>query len=135
MNSWSHPSLIDLPTYIDELGSLGVIEKDFPFPYEMKRIYFLHGITKEAVRGSHAHKELHQLIIAVNGSFTVTLDDGKSTTDFDLCSPSIGLTVPPGYWRTLSKFTSGSVALVIASLEYDENDYIRNYDDFLEWAK
>ena len=135
MDPWLIPSLIDVPSYRDNLGVLGVVEKDSPFPFPIKRVYFLHEVPPPAVRGSHAHKDLNQLIVAVAGSFTVTLDDGTIAKEFHLDSAQKGLTVPPGYWRTLKDFSSGSVALVFASREYDPSDYIRDYDEFREWAQ
>jgi dTDP-4-dehydrorhamnose 3,5-epimerase-like enzyme len=135
MTTWGTPGIVDVPALRDELGALGVVEKDSPFPFPMKRVYFLYDVPADAVRGSHAHKKLNQLIVAVAGSFRVQLDDGTTTTEFELSSPDHGLTVPPGYWRTLSHFTPGSVALVFASEEYQPEDYIRDYDDFLDWAR
>jgi len=118
----------------DELGALGVVEKDSPFPFPIKRVYFLYDVPSDAVRGSHAHKALHQLIIPIAGSFRVELDDGRERRDFLLSNPSQGLAVPPGYWRTLCEFSAGSAALVLASEEYDPADYIRDYDEFVAWA-
>lgn len=135
MTTWGAPGIIDVPALRDEFGALGVVEKDSPFPFPIKRVYFLYDVPADAVRGSHAHKRLNQLIVAVAGSFRVQLDDGTMTTEFDLSSPDRGLTVPPGYWRTLSHFAPGSVALVFASEEYQPEDYIRDYDDFLAWAR
>lgn len=135
MNSWAEPALIDVPAFRDELGALGVVEKNSPFPFPIKRVYFLYDVPSRAVRGSHAHKDLKQLIVAVSGSFEVTLDNGTTAQTFMLSSPDKGLTVPPGYWRTLTNFSSGSTALVFASEEYDPDDYIRDYDEFAKWAK
>jgi dTDP-4-dehydrorhamnose 3,5-epimerase-like enzyme len=134
MTSWDEPALIDIPAFRDELGALGVVENDTPFPFPIKRVYFLYDVPSRAVRGSHAHKDLKQLIIAVSGSFEVTLDNGVTSTTFALSSPDKGLTVPPGYWRTLTNFSSGSAALVFASKEYDPDDYIRDYEEFVRWA-
>lgn len=134
MNPWTKPSLIEVPTFTDEFGKLGVIEKDSPYPFDIKRIYFLYEVPSTATRGSHAHKQLNQLIIALHGEFTVLLDNGHTVSEFKLTSANVGLTVPPGYWRTLSDFTPNSCGLVLASLEYDESDYIRDYDEFLAWA-
>jgi dTDP-4-dehydrorhamnose 3,5-epimerase-like enzyme len=135
MNSWAEPTVIDVPAFRDELGALGVVEKDNPFPFAIKRVYFLYDVPSGAVRGSHAHRNLRQLIIAASGSFEVTLDDGRNEQSFRLSSPDKGLTVPPGYWRTLTDFSSGSTALVLASEEYDPDDYIRDYDEFTRWAQ
>lgn len=124
-----------MPVHRDELGALGVVERDIPFPFPIKRVYFLYDVPAEAVRGSHAHKELKQLIIALSGSLVVELDNGTTKQQFPLNSPGVALAVPPGYWRTLSSFSAGSSALVLASHEYDPSDYIRDYDEFLEWAR
>lgn len=131
---WSTPRLIDVPEVRDELGALGVVEKDSPFPFPIERVYFLYDVPSNAVRGSHAHKELNQLIVAVSGSFQVDLDDGVTKTRFMLSSPNKGLVIPPGYWRTLRDFSAGSTALVFASAEYNPSDYIRDYDEFVKWA-
>lgn len=134
MSQWTVPAIIDVPEIRDHAGALGVVEKDLPFPFPLKRVYFLYDVPSNAVRGSHAHKELKQLIIAVSGSFEVELDDGRTKTTFLLSSPNSGLSVPPGYWRTLKDFSAGSTALVFASEVYDPDDYIRDYDEFVRWA-
>jgi dTDP-4-dehydrorhamnose 3,5-epimerase-like enzyme len=135
VNNWSVPGLIDIPTIRDTLGALGVIERDVPFPFDLKRVYFLYDVPADTTRGSHAHKSLHQLIVPVSGSFVVNLEDGHTRSKFDLTNPARGLIVPPGYWRTLNEFSSGSAAVVFASEEYDPDDYIRDYDEFLLWAR
>jgi dTDP-4-dehydrorhamnose 3,5-epimerase-like enzyme len=134
MSPWDQPALIEIPSFRDEFGALGVVEKSVPFPFPIKRVYFLYDVPSNAVRGSHAHRQLRQLIVPLSGSFQVVLDDGKKETEYDLHNPSMGLAVPPGYWRTLKNFSSGSAALVFASNEYDADDYIRDYDDFKRWA-
>lgn len=134
MDTWGSPAIIDVPALRDDLGALGVVEKESPFPFAIKRVYFLYDVPADAVRGSHAHKDLHQLIVAVAGSLRVQLDNGTTKTEFELTSPDRGLTVPPGYWRTLSHFAPGSVAVVFASEEYDPADYIRDYDEFVRWV-
>lgn len=134
MSDWNEPTIIELPAFRDELGALSVIEGESPFPFDIKRVYFLFDVPSHATRGSHAHKALHQLIIAVSGSFRVTLHDGTTSTDYFLDRPDRGLTVPPGYWRNLTGFSAGSAALVLASNEYDPADYIRDFDEFREWA-
>jgi hypothetical protein len=132
---YASPAIVPVPVRRDELGALGVVEREDPFPFPIKRVYYLFDVPSDAVRGSHAHKDLHQLIVAVAGSFTVELDDGRTRIPYLLDSPERGLTIPPGYWRTLSGFTAGSAALVFASAEYDPDDYIRDYDEFVAWAK
>ena len=134
MNPWEVPTVVDIPVIRSERGALGVVEKDIPFPFELKRVYYLFDVPSKAVRGSHAHKSLNQLIIAITGSFRVNLDDGTTNSQFLLSSPDQGLTVPPGYWRTLSDFSAGSAALVFASAEYDPEDYIRDFAEFQTWA-
>ena len=134
MNPWEVPTVVDIPVIRSERGALGVVETDIPFPFDLKRVYYLFDVPSKAVRGSHAHKSLNQLIIAIAGSFRVNLDDGTTSSQFLLSSPDEGLTVPPGYWRTLSDFSAGSAALVFASAEYDPEDYIRDFDDFQAWA-
>ena len=101
----------------------------------MKRAYYLYDVPGGESRGGHAHKELSQLIIAASGSFTVTLDDGNVKRTFHLNRPYQGLYIVPGIWRTLDDFSSGSVCLVLASNWYDEGDYIRDYDKFLEFRR
>lgn len=135
MISWDSPGLVDIPVVKDHLGALGVVEKNLPFPFPVKRVYFLYDVPADALRGSHAHKALNQLIIAVSGSFAVELDDGTEKTSYALHSPDKGLRVPPGYWRTLSNFSGGAAALVFASEEYDPSDYIRDYDEFVAWSQ
>ena len=134
MDSWKQPTLVTVPSHKNELGSLGVIEENSVFPFEMRRLYYLFDVPGGATRGSHAHKALFQLIVPVSGSFDVELDDGTLKTKFSMNSATTALTVPPGYWRTLENFSSGATALVIASQIYDENDYIRDYDEFLTWT-
>lgn len=132
-NNWEFPQIVDIPVKHTEQGALGVVEKDFPFPKKTKRVYFLYDIPSAVTRGSHAHKELHQLVISMSGSFKIQLDDGKTVKSYRLSSPSQGLYIPPGYWRTLTDFSSGAAVVVLASEEYSESDYIRNYQEFLEW--
>ena len=119
----------------DRKGNLSVVEngKDVPFP--VKRVYYLYDVPGGESRGGHAHKALHQLIVAVSGSFSVTLDDGKDKQTFVLNRPYQGLLVVPGIWRTLDDFSSGSVCLVLASEKYDENDYIRDYNEFIRFKE
>jgi len=127
------PSLVHLPCISDPLGTLGVIEGPSILPFDVKRAYFIQGIPAGSVRGSHAHKELQQLIFAPSGSFDLILDDGVKLFEFRLESQSVAVVVPPGYWRTLQNFSSDAVCMVLASAMYDESDYIRDYQEFLNW--
>ncbi len=117
----------------DRKGNLSVVEDKKIIPFDVKRVYYLYDVPGGESRGGHAHKNLWQLIVAASGSFSVTLDDGSIKRTFVLNRPNIGLLVVPGIWRTLDDFSSGSVCLVLASEKYDERDYIRDYEDFVEY--
>jgi dTDP-4-dehydrorhamnose 3,5-epimerase-like enzyme len=135
MSNWGIPTIITIPTFVNPQGSLGVIEGSNEFPFEIKRLYFLHNVPADAVRGSHAHKNLFQLIIPLSGRLTVTLDDAFTKRVFELESADQALTVPPGYWRTLTNFSEKTAVLVLASEKFTPSDYIRDYEEFLEWAR
>ncbi len=126
--------LIPLPSFQSDSGTLTFAEEDSPLPFEPKRVYFLHSMPEGSIRGAHAHKSLRQVLVAVSGSFNVSLDNGLSKTEFHLDNPETGLLLEPGFWRDISKFSSGAVCLVIASEKYDEQDYIRDYSDFKKWV-
>lgn len=117
----------------DRKGNLSVVENARTVPFDVKRVYYLYDVPGGESRGGHAHKNLYQLIVAVSGSFTVTLDDGRIKRTFMLNRPNFGLSVVPGIWRTLDDFSSGSVCLVLASEKYDESDYIRDYNEFVKY--
>lgn len=123
--------LVDIPRITDPRGNLAVIENEV-FPYAIKRVYYLHDVPSGAYRGGHAHKECKELLIAVSGSFEVVLDNGKSKERVVLNKPNKGLFIDVNIWRELENFSSGSVCLVLASHEYDESDYIRDYKDFID---
>lgn len=117
----------------DRKGNISVVENGRDVPFNVKRAYYLYDVPGGESRGGHAHKELRQLIIAASGSFTVTLDDGHVKRTFTLNRPYQGLYVVPGIWRTLDDFSSGAVCMVLASEKYDASDYIRDYQEFLEY--
>ena len=119
----------------DRKGNLTVVENGQTLPFDVKRVYYLYDVPGGENRGAHAHKELSQLIIAASGSFTVTLDDGKCKRSFFLNRPYQGLYVKPGMWRDLEDFSSGAVCMVLASDVYMASDYIRDYQEFLEFRK
>lgn len=123
--------LIDLPVVHDPRGNLTFIENGEHIPFAIKRVYYLYDVPGGAERGGHAHKALHQLVIAVSGSFDVHLDDGTNKTSFHLNRANFGLYVPPMMWREIDNFSGGSVCLVLASELYDEQDYHRDYEAFL----
>jgi hypothetical protein len=126
-------SMIELPINHREKGNLTVVENTHEIPFDVRRIYFLYDVPAGESRGGHAHRKLRQLIVAASGSFDVILNDGKIRRIFTLNRPYQGLLVTPGIWRELDGFSSGSVCLVLASQEYDESDYLRDYNSFIEW--
>ncbi len=111
-------------------GNITIVEGNKNVPFDVKRIYYLYDIPGGEDRGGHAHKELRQLIVAASGSFNVLLDDGQNKKIVTLNRPNYGLMVVPGIWRELMEFSSGAICLVLASLKYDENDYLREYENF-----
>ena len=122
--------LVELPKISDVRGNLTFIEGDRHVPFDIKRVYYLYDVPGGAERGGHAHKALHQLIVAMSGSFDVVLDDGAEKKRFHLNRSYQGLYVCPMIWRELDNFSSGSVSMVLASNYYDEADYYRDYSDF-----
>jgi len=128
-------SIIELPINHRDKGNLTVAENVKNIPFNVRRVYYLYDVPAGESRGGHAHMELKQLIIAASGSFNVVLFDGKVRRTVTLNRPFNGLLVVPGIWRELDDFSSGSVCLVLASCKYDENDYIREFGDFLKWKQ
>lgn len=126
--------IIDIPKITDPRGNLAVIEKD-TIPFDMQRVYYLYDVPSSSHRGGHAHKELHQLLVALSGSFDVVLNDGKEKKVITLNKPDKGLLIPTMIWRELENFSSGAVCMVVASHEFDEDDYIRDYDQFSSLSK
>lgn len=116
----------------DRKGNLSVVENGVTLPFDVKRVYYIYDVPGGESRGAHAHKALSQLIVAASGSFCVTLDDGRAKQTFFLNRPYQGLYVKPGIWRDLTDFSSGAVCMVLASEKYCEEDYIRDYDDYLK---
>ena len=123
--------IIELDKHHKIKGNITVIENNKTVPFDVKRIYYLYDVPGGEARGGHAHRNLYQLIVAASGSFNVVLNDGKNTKTITLNRPYQGLFVVPGIWRELDNFSSGSVCLVLASEKYDENDYIRDYNEFI----
>ena len=126
-------TMIEMDQHHHITGNITVVENEKTIPFEVKRVYYLYDIPGGESRGGHAHRALSQLIMAVSGSFTVTLDDGSVKRTFTLNRPYQGLYILPGIWHTLDDFSSGSVCLVMASEKYSEDDYIREYEDFIKY--
>lgn len=127
--------IIDLPKIVDPRGNLTVAEGVKDVPFEVKRVYWTYDVPSGESRGGHAHRRCEEFIVAVSGSFDVTLDDGRERRTFHLNYPYQGLYVGTGIWRTLDDFSSGAVCLVLASEGFEEEDYIREYDDYTEYLK
>ncbi|MDT3741071.1 MAG: FdtA/QdtA family cupin domain-containing protein [Candidatus Kapabacteria bacterium] len=125
-------SIIELPKVHNRAGNLTALENNVNIPFEVNRIYYLYDVPGGIERGGHAHKELEQFIIAVSGSFDILIDDGTNRKIVHLDRPYIGLHITPGIWRELLNFSSGTICLVLASHKYDENDYIRDYINFIK---
>jgi dTDP-4-dehydrorhamnose 3,5-epimerase-like enzyme len=128
-------NVIELPKIHNRAGNITPLHGGIEIPFDIKRVYYLYDVPGGETRGGHAHKVLHQLIIAASGSFDIVLDDGLIKKTVTLNRPNYGLYVPPGIWRNLNNFSSGAVLLVLASERYSEEDYIREYGDFLSYKK
>ncbi len=126
--------LLTIPKIKDHRGNIAVIENEV-LPFEFKRVYYLYDVPSGAKRGGHAHKTLQQVLIALSGSFDVVLKDGSEENRITLNRPDQGLLLPNGIWRELENFSSGCVCLVMASAEFDEAEYIRDFQDFLAFKK
>lgn len=124
--------IITLQRHTHENGSLSVVENTAEFPFEVRRVFYLYDIPGDSERGGHSHYQSQEFIIAASGCFDVTLSDGHTQKTFTLNRPYNALYIPAGIWRSINNFSSGSVCLVLTSLEYTEDDYVRDYDKFLE---
>ena len=127
--------LIDLPRITDPRGNLTVAEQIKNVPFDIKRVYWTYDVPGGESRGGHAHKRLYQLVVAISGSFTVTLDNGWERETILLNHPWQGLLIKPNTWRTLDDFSSGAVCMVLASELFDLEDYIYEYEDFLAYVR
>jgi hypothetical protein len=126
---------LQLPQVHSTGGNITAINNLAEIPFEIKRVYYLYDVPGGQVRGGHGHKELQQLILAATGSFDLIVNDGNVKRRFILNRPNIGVYMPAGLWRELDNFSSGSICLVLASMEYTEDDYIRDYDEFIKYKK
>lgn len=129
------PEIIQLPKLLDSRGNLSFVEQKNHIPFEIKRTYWIYDVPGGEERWGRAFRECEEFIISLSGSFDVILDDGNENKTFTLNRSYYGLYVPSGIWRVLDNFSTNSVALVISSTNYDESDYIRNYDEFLAYKK
>lgn len=127
MSEWQ---ILDIICHTDKRGRLAVVESDLDIPFVIQRVYYLFDVPADQLRGAHAHRALQQLVIAISGSFEVALESARSKDRFLLDRPDAGLYVGPMVWRELTYFTPGAVALVLASLPYDDDDYYHDYDEF-----
>lgn len=127
--------IIALPIVHNESGNITVLENNDNIPFDIQRVYYLYDVPMGSERGGHAHYELQQYVVAASGSFTFVLDDGTEKKEVFLNQPNQALYIKPGIWREMKDFSSGSVCLVLASLEYTEDDYIRDYTEFLKYRK
>ncbi|MEY4703121.1 MAG: hypothetical protein RIR96_1018 [Bacteroidota bacterium] len=122
--------IIHFPKIQNRSGNITPIQNELEVPFAIQRVYYLYDVPGGESRGAHAHRELEQVIVAVSGSFDVTIDDGRNKKTVSLNRPYFGLHLKPGMWRELSNFSSGAICLVLASMLYKESDYIRDYEEF-----
>lgn len=127
--------IIELPKVADPRGNLTFVEGGNHIPFEIRRVYYLYDVPGGSDRGAHAHRTLHQFVVAMSGSFDIVLHDGDRQRRFHLNRSYFGLYICPMMWRTLDNFSSGGVCMVLASEVYDAADYIRDYDQFLTIAR
>jgi dTDP-4-dehydrorhamnose 3,5-epimerase-like enzyme len=126
--------LISLPKIGDRTGQITAVNNNVEVPFKINRVFYLYDIPSGEDRGAHAHKECHQFLVAASGAFDVEVDDGTNKKIFSLNQPNLGLHVPPGIWAAELNFSSGAICLVLASHPYQENDYIREYQTFLNYT-
>lgn len=124
------PYIIELPKFLDPRGNLSFIENELQIPFEIARAYWIYDVPGGEIRGGHAYKELQEFIVALSGSFDVVLHDGVKEIRFHLNRSYYGLYVPKMFWRSMENFSTNSVALVLADKDYDEKEYIRDFNDF-----
>ena len=129
------PHIISLPKIEDERGNLTFIEEENHIPFKIKRVYWIYDVPGGQKRGGHAFKEQQEFIVALSGSFDVVIDDGKQKQTFPLNRSYYGLYIPNGLWREMNNFSTNSLALVLSSTEFSEDDYIRDYAAFLKYVQ
>jgi len=124
------PSLIELPKFFDRRGNLSFIEEDNQLPFKIRRVYWIYDVPGGEIRGGHAFRETEELIVALSGSFDVILHDGNEQVVFHLNRSYYGVMVPKMFWRSIENFSTNSLALIIASTDFDDADYIRDFLTF-----
>lgn len=129
------PKIIELPRFTDPRGNLSFLENENQIPFKVARSYWIYDVPGGETRGGHAFKKNDEFIIALSGAFDVILDNGKEKQKFQLNRSYYGLYVPKGWWREMENFSTNSVAFILSSIPYDENDYIRDYSDFKSLAR
>lgn len=129
------PHIINLPKIVDERGNLTFIEEENHIPFKIKRVYWIYDVPGGQKRGGHAFKEQQEFIVALSGSFDVVIDDGNQKQTFSLNRSYYGLYIPNGLWREMNNFSTNSLALVLSSTEFSEDDYIRDYQTYLKWIQ
>ncbi len=126
------PTIINLPKFLDARGNLSFVEQENHIPFEIRRTYWLYDVPGGECRGGHAYRENQEFIVAMSGSFDIVLDNGIEKKTYTLNRSYYGLYVPKGYWREMENFSTNSLALILSSTDYDSNDYVRDYDEFLK---
>ncbi len=124
--------IIELPKIQDPRGNLSFIEEENHFPFEIRRAYWIYDVPGGEIRGGHAFKKQHEMIVALSGSFDVMVDDGRNKTVYSLNRSYYGLYIPSGIWRQMQNFSTNSLAMVLSSTEYAKEDYIRDYNQFIK---
>jgi len=128
-------SIVELPRSQNRAGNISILENNINLPFDVKRVFYIYDIPGGEDRGAHAHRECHQFFIAVSGSFEIEMDDGRNKRSVVLNRPYYGLHIPPGIWAREIGFSSGAICLVLTSNLYDAEDYIRSYNDYLNYIK
>lgn len=131
MKNTNSPKIIDLPKILDKRGNLSFLQYPNQLPFLIERTYWLYDVPGGEIRGSHAFKEQQEFIIALSGSFDIVLNDGKIETKYSLNRSYYGLYIPKMYWRRLENFSTNSLALIVSDKNFSENDYVRNFDEFI----
>lgn len=130
-----YPRIIELPKFLDKRGNLSFIEEFKHIPFKIERTYWIYDVPGGEERGGHAYKENEEFIVALSGSFDVILDNGTEKLKFSLNRSYYGLYVPKGWWRIMDNFSTNSLAMIMASIPYNQEDYIRDYKEFLIWKR